>query len=429
VYRNYQQLEELMKFNKWTLGLAAAGVVSLASAVQAEDATSTVNNIVTGAAASTILSGYVDVSAHWNPGTGNANVPAYAFNSSAKSDGFNLDVVKVALEKPLDESEWASGYKVDLVFGPNANALGTTPIGGLDATDFAIKQAYVTVRTPICNGIDWKIGVFDTIIGYESFDAGSNPNYTRSYGYTLEPTTHTGILGTYRFGDWLSVAAGIANTTGPIIGGANVGGASFGRANPPKAESYKTYMGSATLTAPQDWGFLSGSSLYFGIVNGWNGGATVVGDQYNIYTGVTLATPITGLRFGAAYDYYGVPEQTTIGQPGTWAQAASIYASWQATEKLSLHGRAEYAYQNSNGGPLQANQIVALTGTVQYDLWKNVMSRLEIRWDHAADGSTPYNGTLFPVDAATVGDVNAGVSGAPTEHNAVLIALNLIYKF
>src|SRR5262249_46240162 len=123
-----------MKFNKWTLRLAAAGVVSLASAVKAEDASGLVTNLVTGAASSTILSGYVDTSAHWNPGSGNANVPGYAFNSPGKADGFNLDVIKVSLEKPLDESEWAAGYKVDLIYGPDANALGTTPIGGLAAT-------------------------------------------------------------------------------------------------------------------------------------------------------------------------------------------------------------------------------------------------------------------------------------------------------
>src|SRR5262245_11724636 len=118
-----------MKFNKWTLGLAAVGMVSLTSAVQAEEAASTVNNIVTGAASSTILSGYVDTSAHWNPGTGNGNVPAYAFNNSGKADGFNLDVVKVSLEKPLDESEWASGYKAEVIYGPDANALGTSALG------------------------------------------------------------------------------------------------------------------------------------------------------------------------------------------------------------------------------------------------------------------------------------------------------------
>ena len=51
------------------------------------------------------------------------------------------------------------------------------------------------LRTPVGNGIDWKMGVFDTVIGYESNSDPLNPNYTRSYGYTIEPTTHTGILG------------------------------------------------------------------------------------------------------------------------------------------------------------------------------------------------------------------------------------------
>ena len=36
---------------------------------------------------------------------------------------------------------------------------------------------------------------FDTIVGYESTTAGNNPNYSKSYGYNIEPTTHTGILG------------------------------------------------------------------------------------------------------------------------------------------------------------------------------------------------------------------------------------------
>ena len=87
-----------------------------------------------------------------------------------------------------------------------------------------IRQAYITLRTPVGNGIDWKIGVFDTIIGYESSDSGNNPNYTRSYGYTMEPTTHTGILGTYKVNDMVSVQAGVANTCRSMARGAyNVG--------------------------------------------------------------------------------------------------------------------------------------------------------------------------------------------------------------
>jgi hypothetical protein len=421
-----------MKFDKWTLGLAAIGVISLTSAAQAQEPGETPMEAVGSAAGKTILSGYVDTSVHWNPGTGNANVPRYAFNSPAKADGFNLDAVRVTLEHPLDESEWAAGYNVSMMFGPDANALGTTAIGGLAGTDFAIRQAYVALRAPIGNGLDLKLGVFDTVIGYETIDAVNNPNYTRSWGFTLEPTTHTGLLGTYRATDWLNLALGVANTTGPIVGGANVGGSVFpvstGRAQPYKAESYKTYMGSIAITAPDSWSFLSGSTFYGGVVSGWGGGATVAGDTVNLYAGATFATPVTGLRVGVSYDYFGISDQTipTLGAiDSTWADALGLYISFQATDKLSFHGRGEYVWSDRGNDPLQASTIVELTGTIQYDLWKNVLSRLEVRYDTATDGSHPFGGDQIPAG----GGVNGGVSGAPDERNAVLIAGNLIYKF
>jgi len=65
--------------------------------------------------------------------------------------------------------------------------------------------------------------------------------------------------------------------------------------------------------------------------------------------------------------------------------------------------------------------VFALTGTVQYDLWKNVFSRLEVRWDHAADGSDPYGGS-DPFDP----DTSTGGGG---KKNSFIVAANLIYKF
>src|ERR1051325_1279476 len=176
-----------MKFNKWTVGLAAVGLVSLSSAVKAEDTTSTVLTSLS----STTLSGYVDTSAQWNLGTGNLNNPPYAFGGASKADGFNLNVVQISLDKPLDEAPWAAGYHVDLWFGPDANALGSQSSG--TAADLAIRQAYVSMRTPVGNGIDWKLGVFDTVIGYESLASPNNPNYTRSYGFTIEPTDRKSV--------------------------------------------------------------------------------------------------------------------------------------------------------------------------------------------------------------------------------------------
>ena len=52
---------------------------------------------------------------------------------------------------------------------------------------------------------EWKVGVFDTIIGYESVASPNNPNYSRSYGQTIEPQTHTGLLGSYRVNDTISL--------------------------------------------------------------------------------------------------------------------------------------------------------------------------------------------------------------------------------
>jgi hypothetical protein len=64
-----------------------------------------------------------------------------------------------------------------------------------------------------------------------------------------------------------------------------------------------------------------------------------------------------------------------------------------------------------------------LTLTADYQLWANVISRLEYRWDHDLSGNRNLPGNLnasgTPAAAAATGGNN----------NAHLIALNLIYKF
>ena len=436
-----------MKFNKWTVALAALGVVSFASAAKAEEKASPIMT----ALSSTTISGYVDTSAQWNPGTGNANLPLYRFNNSSKADGFNLNVVQITIAKPLDEGDWAAGYRADLWFGPDAKVLGTSSTG-INNSDFNIRQAYVALRAPVGTGLDFKMGVFDSIIGYESLEAGNNPNFTRSYGNSIEPTTHTGLLASYRFCDAFKATAGVANTASSTINGRAQNGSSGITGGPfeglwnqlykasgyspsdvtgtnAKAESYKSYMGSIELTAPDSMGFLAGSTLYGGIVNGYNSSVWGTGngvDQTSYYVGTTLATPVTGLRLGAAFDYLNYQQmsrQTDIGNvslnPNAWAVAG--YISYQATEKLSFHERAEYTEEKMDlkvDGDQVGNgrkpQIFALTSTVQYDLWKNVISRVEFRWDRSVNGNNMFGGS-------TAGDQN--------RKNAFLLAANVIYKF
>jgi hypothetical protein len=63
---------------------------------------------------------------------------------------------------------------------------------------------------------------------------------------------------------------------------------------------------------------------------------------------------------------------------------------------------------------------------MQYDLWKNVVSRLEIRWDHlAGDGDmTAYGG-----NPPTGGGAFGPPPGPGHKRNNVLIAANIIYQF
>ena len=386
-----------MKFNKWTVGLAAIGVVSLASAARADEKMSQVQT----ALSNTTLSGYVDVAAVFNPGGFSAINPitglptGAGYYANAHANGLKVNLVDLTLDKPLDESPWASGYHIDLNIGPDA-----TTAGG------AIRQAYIALRTPVAeSGIDWKVGIFDSPLGYESSSDPLNPNYTRSYGYTIEPTTLTGILGTFKANDMFSISAGVADTV-----------YSFGYLGANGTAYNPSVLGAITLTAPDSAGFAKGATFSVGAINSPNnfgGGAT------SLYAGVTVPTPATALKIGASFDWLEQHNSSLAGNAANdsiWD--AALYGNFQANDKLSFNLRGEYLNQSGVGAfstfflPISSSDVEEVTATVQYNLWANVLSRAEFRWDHAEHGNT----------FATSG-------GGMATSDAFTFALNLIYQF
>jgi len=395
-----------MKFNKWTLGLAAVGAVSMASAVRADEAKLVpLNTAVSG----TTISGYVDVGAQYNMGNNGpaAGVPAGTFGS--KVDNFSLNNLDIALDKPQDESPWASGYHVDLNAGTDAvgvalNGSQATRASGTAA--IALRQAYVVIRTPVGNGIDWKVGIQYDIIGYEGNTDGANPNYTRSIGYAIEPTTLLGIIGSYKIVDGVTFSAGLVDATSPLL---NIYGYDF----PNSSSSDKTAAFALSLTAPDSMGFLKGATLNMGaLLNIDKGG------QYNYYAGLTLPTPSSMLKVGAAFDLVSVNNAGVNGSdfnvnPNTdsgWV--VGLYGVLQPTDKLSFALRGEYYDLEGatfNPYPATNGRGEELTATLQYNLWANVISRAEFRWDHADSGKAFANG------------------GAVAD--SFILAANLIYTF
>jgi hypothetical protein len=417
-----------MKLNKWTLGLAALGLVSLTLGVRAQSTNAPAAPApipLTTALSATTISGYVDTSMVWNPGTGNANTAPYAFNAG-KQDGFNLDSALIQIQRMPDTSKWAAGYTLSLQAGSDV------------VTKDAIRQAYVELMVPVGNGIDLEIGQWDNIIGYESNDDYKNPNWSRSYGYSIEPTTHTGVLGTYKFSDAISLQLGVANSLDELsINGRNESGAVDPiTGTPTTIESKKALVSLLSLTAPDSWGSLKGSMFYVGLDYGPGTGVEVGGDhavdKTHLYVGTTINTPVKGLTFGAAWDSVNNYDNGAA-SPGSvaagpnlegYATAIGVYASYALTDKATLNARAEYFHTTipgftminpslANGIP-QDEKIIALTGTFQYQLWDNVTSRLEARWDNSANGYPQFGGTT---------------AGYPDKVNEFMLAANIIYKF
>ncbi len=345
-----------MKFNKWTLGLAAVGAVSLTSAVRADEAKLTPLNT---ALSNTTISGYVDVADSYTTG----NVPESGSDGSGGGFDSIRDIFDIAIDKPLDESAWSAGYHIEFTGGD-------TPIFNPQYGN-QIRQAYVALRTPVGNGIDWKIGIQDDVIGYESNTGYLNPNYSHSFGYGYEPTTLVGVIGTYKIIDAISIQGGFAENNSTLFDG--------GYSSPFEVSS-KTFVGAVALTAPDSWGFLKGATLNAGVLaNIYKGGGN------NYYAGLTLPTPISALKLGLAFDAINYADEG-LHDENAWVVGA--YASYQATDKLSLNGRAEYNDGTSFNFGGVGGRGEEVTVDVAYNLWANVLSRAEVRWDHAdTDGN------------------------------------------
>src|SRR5579863_7316993 len=153
--------------------LKAFGAVAIAAAIPAHAGTDQKDlkkviedqgiNYVETAQKGITLSGYVDTSYTYqfagageygtvgNVGTGPANAHAALSQFDTSNNTFNVNAVKIALEKALpDKNEWAAGFRIDTIYGSDAkyladSAFNSTAIGtsGLNGSGLALEQALV----------------------------------------------------------------------------------------------------------------------------------------------------------------------------------------------------------------------------------------------------------------------------------------------
>ena len=381
-----------MKMNKWTVGLAAAGVVSLASTAQAEE-----NSVLT-ALSSTVISGSVEAS----------YVGGFSTSNNMHNDGgFEANGASLDIGSPLGEGDYSASYNVGLLFGNRAGAFA-----GDDSTQL-LRNVNIGMNLPFGNGVDLTLGLFDTTVGYEVEASASNPNVMRSYGYAQEPLTHTGLLAATSLTDGLSVSFALTNGF-DSSNGDNDGAGQLG------------YVLGAELVAPESLGFLGGSTLYVGYVNGNDDGnmtAPAAGDtpaSYNtddntlLYIGASINTPIEGVAIGVAYD------DRQWGN-GPDSDSVALYATYSLSEDASLSVRYDSGTIEFGG---QEDSFDNLALTLDYSIWENVLTRFEMGWESGvgAVGQAALTGGARP-STSPGGGVYDG-SG-----NSSYFALNAFYSF
>jgi hypothetical protein len=376
-----------MKMNKWTMGLAAAGVVSLASAAQAEE-----NSVLT-ALSSTVISGSVEAS----------YVGGFSTNNNMHNDGgFEANGASLNIGSPLGEGDYGASYNVGLLFGNRAGAFARDGVTGDDTTQL-LRSANIGMNLPFGNGVDLTLGLFDTTVGYEVEASASNPNVMRSFGYLIEPRTHTGLMAATEITEGLSVSAGLINGFDSSDGEDTEGHADLG------------YVLGADFTLPDSLGFLGGSTLYVGYVDGSDEGQGAnTDDNTLLYIGASVNTPIEGLAVGIAYD------DREWGN-GVDSDSVAVYATYSLSDDASISLR----YDNGTvEAGVDEDSFDNLALTLDYSIWENVTTRFELGWESGVGElghSSLKSVSTTRDDVYDTGDDAAG--------NSSYFALSAFYSF
>jgi len=416
--------------------LAAVASLSLADSAPEASAKDTKkmvqNNFVETAQKGIKLSGYVDAGYSYNF-TGAANGTSdvtgrFGSDTAAKGD-FNLYAVKLALEKALtSENKAQAGFRTDVMIGEDANYLinrgnntttGTTSNDNQNSNALFLEQAYVSIRAPVGNGWDFKVGKFVSILGYEVIERPANMNVTYGLLWQQMPLFYTGVLSSYKFDDYLDAKLGVVNgsqtdnntsTSGggdgcAVLAALNVT-APGGNANWSNNFQYSsnndnnTWQSSTdSSTSTAEANNASGSGYTF-IYNSWgNWAPKFANDKLLFAFNALLGTESTN----------GSNGNINNGQPGTTWFGAGAYAKYQFNDWFSLASRGEYLGGNNPEKLYNTTQpntdnlsLWEYTLTAGFNVIDNLLIRAEYRLDwgdasvnnfNTANNNTTRSGT------------------------------------
>lgn len=355
------------------------------------------------------LSGYVDAGYSYNFNSSGLSKVSGRFGSDQASRGdFNLYAFKAVLEKALSsENRAQAGFRTDIMIGEDAYYLANRYAsdnanwGNNDSQNsnyLFLEQAYASLRAPVGNGWDFKVGKFVSILGYEVIERPANMNITYGLLFDSMPLYYTGVLSSYRFDDYLDAKLGVVNgsnsdnnTTTALIGDGCAVLAALnltapgGNANWSNNFQYSTNEDNNTSGEPResttgistqnqsDSG--SGHALIYSSWGSW--APKFAEDKLLLSFNALLATATTGVSYHNSFGW---------GYSTTW-YGAGAYLKYQINDCFYLASRGEFL-SGSNGALLgDADNKAGAPSRWEYTLTAgfNVIDNLLIRSEYRMD--------------------------------------------
>ncbi len=387
-------------------------------------------------------------------------------------NSMNLNAVKLTIEKDKDSSKYPAGFRVDGVFGEDANVINggrvvttTAPEAAGSAAneaEFALHQAYVNLGIPIGNGIDVKFGKMATTMSYEVMESPANWQFSRSEAYRLGPIGQLGLTFGYKWNDWLTSTVGVINGYDSGLG---AGSAVIGSGN---RNTDFSFVGSLDLTAPK-----ISAGEFSGFIRGLYGNDMVTpgtrftalaasslenapsSHMFNI--GLNWNKPFEVDQLALGLDYFYRNDTINLAAPTAGGQtnyapidasALTFYSKWDWNKWLTTSGRFGYQWYNNASARDQAGTITQqaslaaftlpaaggsaaaatmatqmeqfnYTLTQAFNVWKDTLIRLE--WRH--DWLVSSGGEGYGLAAGGTG----GRNDIRKEQDT--IAVNVVYSF
>jgi len=319
---------------------------------------------------------------------------------------FMMNQLDLQIARTVATDKFDVGGLVEIIYGTDAGFTHSSglPFNGNDPTDdntpfdavpdkyranyqFDLLQAYLTINVPVGTGLKITAGKFVSLLGAETINPTGNLFYSHSWAFNAVNYTNTGVLGTYKINDMVTMTAGFSRGWDMTLedNHACALDAIGSFAIPPMKNGTASINWS---TGPENWYDTSHYRTVIDPIVWWQ-----VTDAFKVgFEGIYV---YDGGRLGF-FDESG--NHITHAYGDVWGGV--LYGSYMVNEYLTVNGRVE-KFHGSDGMISSSNTNVyegtigtTITPFPKDPIGMNLMIRPEVRYDWCEDQIfTQSNGT------------------------------------